>query len=251
MLKKMVLVVLICFLGVSVSFAAQGTLNVDSDDANTELYLDGKLIGKGSVSMKVEAGTHILKAVLGGKVIYNEIVKVEADQANAVRIAKYLEKEALRVHTLGFGYTVNFASSSGIMFKWFPSNFGLAAVYGSYDAKILEGSNYIDKHIDSYGLKLLYLLKDTKWSNFYVGIGSGIYGDAWDDTFLFFPTDIYKTDYSEVFFGFDFANEAFNIPELAASIEMGYRWARRNAKTGDKSEKAGMSFGIGMIYYVQ
>ncbi|MFC1478922.1 hypothetical protein ACFL57_05640 [Candidatus Margulisiibacteriota bacterium] len=54
-----------------------GSLQIISESTGVEIYVDGELIGKDVVKLpEIQAGSHLIKAIKGDKVIYNKVVSV-------------------------------------------------------------------------------------------------------------------------------------------------------------------------------
>lgn len=232
------------------AWAATGDLNVICDDGSAKIYLDGRLVGTGYANIKgIRSGTHSIKADVGGKVIYNQIVEVKADQVNTIKIAAVLEQNKLNVHNFGVGYHFNFYNASGLSVKWFPADVGVQVIYGSYEGKVNTGSFFspviVNKKVDMYAGRLLFKMKDNPDSVFYGGVGIG---KTISEPFQGSSNDQVPTDYYEVLFGFDYTS-SLGIPELKGGFDFGYRWAKQTL-SGQEATSSGIAFGVSLTYYV-
>lgn len=79
-MKKIVLLSVLFLLLSNVCFAQNikyGALNINSEIVGVEIYVDGEIKGKDMVKIgQIQAGSHLIKAISGNSVIYNNVVNV-------------------------------------------------------------------------------------------------------------------------------------------------------------------------------
>jgi len=80
-MKKIIVCLVIALSILATASLAQnikyGTLNIHSEITGVEIYVDGELKGKDMIKLKeIQAGSHLIKAIQGDKVIYNKVVEI-------------------------------------------------------------------------------------------------------------------------------------------------------------------------------
>ncbi len=141
-LRLFILTISSCLLSATI-FAASGTVKIFSEVQGVELFIDEKHVGTNKAEINnIEAGSHYIKAIQNGVVIFSELVSTPADITTTVLIkgtnipkttevsAKYKEQQEYKRKKLDILLSKNF-QTSGASYTYGDSFPGYYSIFNS------------------------------------------------------------------------------------------------------------------------
>ncbi len=179
-MKRFILIALM------VTFSFAEVLNVVNDNPEAQIFINGQIVGTGSVeAYEVLPGSHLVKVLVDGEKTYSEIVEIEAGKVKSLDTSHFVDvkteyankgaksveagriRESLGDYGLGFYLG---PVTSGLSFKWFGSN-DLGIQTTGWLAADATTSFY------NFEVRALYLLAtnviNKKLQSLYLAVGAG------------------------------------------------------------------------------